>query len=270
MTCTRRRAAYVRGCARRCGAAAAVNSSAKAPAGGPVRGGTLTKARIADIFTMDRGTVRSTTLDLHGPPDLRPAWSSSRRAARASSRRAGDELEDQQGRAHGGLHAPGGVKFSDGSPADRGRRRRPPSTVSANPKEPCGRPDLAVKAARARTSKVRFDDGRAVRAAPPRSLDVRLSASLLEEKQFDTLGRASARTRSGRGRSCSTRWQKGSSCDLVPQPELLGRRQALPRQARLPVVGRRQTRACFQLESGTVDVIDSVREPGQLDQVAQT
>src|SRR5438552_3847641 len=48
----RRRAAYVAAVLAVAGAAAAVNSS-KAPAGGPVRGGTLTMARIADIFTMD-------------------------------------------------------------------------------------------------------------------------------------------------------------------------------------------------------------------------
>src|SRR5919198_176541 len=35
------------------GTAAAVNSSPKSPSAGPVRGGTLTMARIADIFTMD-------------------------------------------------------------------------------------------------------------------------------------------------------------------------------------------------------------------------
>ena len=245
--------------------AAAVGGAGRAggrAAATPTRGGTLTMARVADLFTMDPVQTiddRSIFTDLQiydrlvklsktgksVDPELATSWKISKggREAVFTLRR--------------------GVRFSDGSPltsadvvASINRER--------DPKQPWSFLVAPVKSVTAvGTGKVKF-----TMATPFAPLLPALSTfafSIYSKKQFDKYGKGLGTHPLGTGAFMLQSWQKGSELDLVRNPYYWQKGKPYLDKLVFKVVGDDNARV-LQLQSGAVDVIDSV-PPNQVQSI---
>jgi peptide/nickel transport system substrate-binding protein len=234
--------------------ATAVGGSSRTAASGAVRGGTLTMARIADIFTMDPVQTiddRSIFTDLQiydrlvklsksgkgVDPELATSWSFSKagRVATFNLRR--------------------GVKFSDGSPftsadvAGAINRER-------NPKSPWAFLISPVKSVTAvGPYKVRFS--MAEPFAPLLSALSTFAFSIYSAKQYAKYGKGLGTHPLGTGAFMLQQWKKGSELDLVRNPNYWQKGKPYLDKLVFRVVGNDNARV-LQLQSNAVDVIDSV------------
>ena len=235
-------------------AATAVGGSTRAHASAPVRGGTLTMARIADIFTMDPVQTiddRSIFTDLQiydrlvklskngkgVDPELATSWKFSK----------GGRVADFTLRP--------GVKFSDGSPLT-------PVDVAAainrerNPKSPWAfllSPVTSVKAVG--PSKVRFTMAQPF--APLLSALSTFVFSIYSAKQYAKYGKGLGSHPLGTGAFMLDKWKKGSELDLVRNPFYWQKGKPYLDKLVFKVVGNDNARV-LQLQSNAVDVIDSL------------
>jgi peptide/nickel transport system substrate-binding protein len=235
--------------------AAAVSASpARQQNTGQTRGGTLTMARIADIFTMDPVQTiddRSIFTDLQIYDRLVKLS--------PSGKSVQPELATSWKFSNGGRVAVftlrPGVKFSDGSPltsadvaASINRER--------NPKSPWSFLLSPVKSVTPLgPGKVKF-----TMAQPFAPLLPALSTfafSIYSKKQFDKLGKGLGTHPLGTGAFMLDRWQKGSELSLVRNPNYWQKGKPYLDKLVFKVVGDDNARV-LQLQSGAVDVIDSV------------
>jgi peptide/nickel transport system substrate-binding protein len=235
--------------------AAAVSASPQGRNGaGAKRGGTLTMARVADIFTMDPVQTiddRSIFTDLQIYDRLVKLSKSGKSVE--------PELATSWTFSHGGRQAiftlRSGVEFSDGSPltsadvaASINRER--------NPKSPWAfllSPVTAVTPIG--PSKVKFTMSKPF--APLLPALSTFAFSVYSKKQFDKYGKGLGNHPLGTGAFMLQRWQKGSELDLVRNPFYWQKGKPYLDKLVFKVVGDDNARV-LQLESGAVDVIDSV------------
>jgi peptide/nickel transport system substrate-binding protein len=232
-------------------AATAVGGPNKSEAGS---GGTLTMARIADIFTMDPYQTiddRSIFTDLQIYDRLVKLSK--------SGKSVDPELATSWTISNGGRQAVftlrKGVKFSDGSPltsadvvASINRER--------NPKGPWSFLIAPVKSVTALGStKVKF-----TMAEPFAPLLPALSTfafSIYSKQQFAKYGKGIGTHPLGTGAFMLQSWKKGSELDLVRNPNYWQKGKPHLDKLVFRVVGDDNARV-LQLQSGAVDVIDSV------------
>jgi peptide/nickel transport system substrate-binding protein len=234
--------------------ATAVGGSSRTAQQGPVRGGTLRMARIADIFTMD--PVQSiddrsifTDLQIYDrlvklskngkgvDPELATSWKFS-----------------NGGRAAVFTLRPG-VKFSDGTPltsadvaASINRER--------DPKSPWAFLLSPVKSVTpVGPSKVRFTMAQPF--APLLSALSTFAFSIYSAKQYAKYGKGLGTHPLGTGAFMLQQWKKGSELDLVRNPNYWQKGKPYLDKLVFKVVGNDNARV-LQLQSNTVDVIDSV------------
>jgi peptide/nickel transport system substrate-binding protein len=220
----------------------------------PKRGGTLTMARIADIFTMDpvqKIDNRSIFTDLQiydrlvklsksgksVDPELATSWKITN-----SGKQAVFTLRK-------------GVKFSDGSPltsadvvASINRER--------NPKSPWGFLIAPVSAVTAvGPDKVKFTMSKPF--APLLPALSTFAFSVYSKAQYDKFGKGLGTHPLGTGAFMLQSWKKGSELDLVRNPNYWQSGKPYLDKLVFKVVGDDNARV-LELESGAVDVIDSV------------
>ncbi len=225
-------------------------------------GGTLTMARVADIFTMDPYQTiddRSIFTDLQMYDRLVKLSK--------SGKSVDPELATSWKITKGGREAVftlrKGVKFSDGSPLTSA------DVVAAinrerNPKAPWSFLIAPVKSVTAVGSdKVKF-----TMATPFAPLLPALSTfafSIYSKKQFDKYGKGLGTHPLGTGAFMLQSWNKGSELDLVRNPYYWQKGKPTLDKLVFKVVGDDNARV-LQLQSGAVDVIDSV-PPNQVQSI---
>jgi peptide/nickel transport system substrate-binding protein len=237
------------------GSATAVGGSGRAGAAEPVRGGTLTMARIADIFTMDPVESiddRSIFTDLQIYDRLVKLSK--------SGKGVDPELATSWKFSNGGKVAifklRTGVKFSDGS-------RLTAADVAAsinrerNPKSAWGfllSPVKSITAVNPTTVKFTM----ATPFAPLLPALSTFAYSVYSKKQFDKYGKKGYGTHPlGTGAFMLQNWKKGSELDLVRNPNYWQKGKPYLDKLVFRVVGNDNARV-LQLESGAIDVMDSV------------
>lgn len=234
--------------------ASAVGGSNHATATAAGGGGTLTMARVADIFTMDPYQTiddRSIFTDLQiydrlvklsksgksVDPELATSWKFSK-----DGRQAVFTLRK-------------GVKFSDGSPLTSA------DVVAAinrerNPKAPWSFLIGPVKSVTAvGPGKVKFTMATAF--APLLPALSTFAFSIYSKKQFDKYGKGLGTHPLGTGAFMLQSWKRGSELDLVRNPHYWQKGKPSLDRIVFKVVGDDNARV-LQLQSGAVDVIDSV------------
>ena len=236
-------------------AATAVGGSARPAASAPVRGGTLTMARIADIFTMDPVESiddRSIFTDLQMYDRLVKLTKSGKGVE--------PELATSWKFTNGGKVATfklrPGVKFSDGSPltatdvaASINRERDPKSAWGF-----LLSPVTSVTAVNPTTVRFRMSTP----FAPLLPALSTFAFSVYSKKQFDTYGKKGYGTHPlGTGAFMLQSWKKGSELDLVRNPNYWQKGKPYLDKIVFRVVGNDNARV-LQLESGAIDVMDSV------------
>jgi peptide/nickel transport system substrate-binding protein len=235
-------------------AATAVGGPQRTAATAPTRGGTLTMARISDIFTMDPVQTiddRSIFTDLQiydrlvklsksgksVEPELATKWTISR-----NGRTAVFTLRP-------------GVKFSDGSPltsadvvASINRER--------DPKAPWGFLLAPVKSVTAvGASKVKLTMSKPF--APLLPALSTFAFSIYSQKQFAKYGKSLGTHPLGTGAFMLQDWKKGRELDLVRNPNYWQKGKPYLDKIVFRVVGEDNARV-LQLQSGAVDAIDFV------------
>jgi peptide/nickel transport system substrate-binding protein len=234
-------------------ASTAVGGSA-ARSATPKRGGTLTMARIADIFTMDPVQTiddRSIFTDLQIYDRLVKLSK--------SGKSVDPELATSWSITHGGRQAVftlrKGVTFSDGSPLTSA------DVVAAinrerDPKSPWSFLIAPVKSVTALgPTKVKFTMSKPF--APLLPALSTFAFSIYSKKQYDKFGKDLGTHPLGTGAFMLESWKKGSELDLVRNPHYWQKGKPYLDKLVFRVVGDDNARV-LQLESGAVDVIDSV------------